>query len=159
MRTGVIQKQTSGGGRPLFKGMPVHCIMVHTYLGYKKGYDVHHKDENPLNNSLSNLMYLTHAEHRRLHDTELLHDETRLKRSAALKGKKHKKHKPFSEETRLKMSAAKKGKPTWNKGKTQSAEHKAKISAAMKGKPKSEETRLKMSAAKKAFYRRKSLSS
>lgn len=41
--------------------------MVHTYLGYKKGYDVHHLDENPWNNSFSNLVYLTHIEHQKLH--------------------------------------------------------------------------------------------
>ena len=84
------------------------------------GYDVHHKDENPLNNALSNLVYLSRSEHSRLHCTELLHDETRAKMSAAKKGK------PLSEEIR------------------------AKISASMKGKPKSDETRAKMSAAQRS---------
>jgi predicted GIY-YIG superfamily endonuclease len=68
-----------------------------------------------------------------------------------------------SEETRMKLSLAKRGKPSWNRGKTFSAEirarmsaatrgrilseaHKANISAATRGKRKSAETRAKMSA-------------
>lgn len=123
-------------GRPCFKGMAVHQIMAHTFLGYKPGYDVHHKDENKLNNALSNLIYLTRSKHCRLHATELLHDETRLKISAAKKGKH------LSEEIRAKMSAA-------QKGKILSAKHRARISAARIGKYLSEETRAKISASMK----------
>ncbi len=122
--TGEVQKVPLHQGRPRFKGMPVHQIMANTFFGYKLGYDVHHKDENPLNNSLSNLVYLTHSEHTKLHSTELLHNETRAKLSLALKGK------PFSDEHRAKLSTAMKGK---NKGKTLSDEHKAKMSASHKG--------------------------
>ena len=88
-QNGVVQKTYMISGRPIFKGIGIHCIMAHTFYGYKPGYDVHHLDENKLNNALSNLVYLTHGEHRRLH----------------AKGK------PKSEETKAKMSAAHKGKP------------------------------------------------
>lgn len=150
VKTGEVQPVRLSGGRPCFKKMTIHQIMVHTFFGYKLGYDVHHKDENPLNNTLSNLVYLTHSEHARLHSGELLHDETRAKLAAALKGKpksaetkvkiseglKGKKRKPLSEETRLKISEATKGKIAWNKGRHHSAETIAKISQAIKAKNK-----------------------
>lgn len=76
-------------GRPYFKRMLVHCIMCHTFYGYKTGYDVHHLDENKLNNALSNLVYLTHEEHIRLHHKDKQKsDETRAKISASMTGKK-----------------------------------------------------------------------
>lgn len=155
--TGEVQSVRLCGGRPCFRGKPVHQIMAHTFFGYKFGYDVHHIDENPLNNSLSNLMYLTHAEHCRLHHKELLHEETRAKLSLAFKGRH------FSEESRAKMSAAKKGKykgrhlseearlklSEFHKGKPLSAEHRAKLSTALKGKKFSAEYRAKLSQSHK----------
>lgn len=130
-KSGHVQSVKIYGDRPRFKRMPVQQIMAHTFYGYNPGYDVHHKDENPLNNSLSNLMYLTHSEHVRLHAGELRHDETRVKLSASHKGKQgYWKGKHLSEEIRLKMSESHKGK----KLKSLSEETKAKISAAMKGK-------------------------
>ena len=154
--TGEIQPVKLRRGRPMFKGMLVHQIMANTFYGFKPGYDVHHKDENTLNNSLSNLVYLSKSEHRRLHATELFHEETRVKLSASNKGKKRK---PFSEEHKAKISAAMKGKPKSEeakmklsavmKGKHLSEEHKAKISSFQKGRPKSEETKAKISASKK----------
>lgn len=57
-------------GRPMFKGIPVHQLMMHTFYGYKKGYDIHHLDENKLNNALSNLVYLTPSEHSHLHNSD-----------------------------------------------------------------------------------------
>lgn len=147
-KTGVVQKIYMHQGRPVFKRMGIHCIMAHTFYGYKQGYDVHHKDENKLNNALSNLVYLTKAEHSRLHATELLHKETRAKIASANKGKY------VSEETRIKISAALKGKQGyWKgkqgylKGKHLSVESKAKMSAAHKGKKLSEETKAKIRAA------------
>ena len=125
-KTGVVQKTHVHQGRKEFKKMPVHCIMAHTYFGYNPEYDVHHKDENKLNNSLSNLVYLTREEHSRLHR----------------KGKKGKKLGPFSEEHKAKLSASMKGKKL-------SEEHRAKIAASMKGKPKSEETRAKLAVVNK----------
>lgn len=91
-------------------------------------------DRNKLNNSLSNLVYLTRSEHSRLHAT----------------GKHH------SVETKQKMSASHKCKTSSNKGKKLYEEHKSKIRAnniGMLGKHHSAETREKMSAAKKGKHR------
>ena len=97
-------------GRPCFHCMAIHKIQVHTHLGYKKGFDIHHIDENKFNNSLSNLVYLTHSEHMKIHKT----------------GKKHPMYgKHHSEETKRKLSEAAKGKHF-------SDEHKRKISEAKK---------------------------
>ena len=65
-------------GRPVFKYMEIHRIQVHTYLGYKKGFDIHHLDENKLNNSLSNLVYLTKSEHAKIH-VKNMSEETKKK--------------------------------------------------------------------------------
>lgn len=51
-------------------GIPVHVIQINTWLGYMKGYTVHHKDRDKTNNSLCNLIYLTPNEHMRLHRIE-----------------------------------------------------------------------------------------
>ena len=99
-KTGEVQKTHVYKGRPIFRRMGVHCIMAHTFYGYKPGYDVHHKDENKLNNSLSNLMYLTKAEHSSLHKKgKHPSDESRAKMSAFQKGR------PKSEETKAKIRA------------------------------------------------------
>lgn len=127
--TAEIQPVKFCRGRLHFKGMSVHRIMAYTFFGYKPGFDVHHLDENKLNNSLSNLVYLTREEHARIHH----------------EGKK------FSEETKAKISAANKGN-SWNKGKHHSEETKAKMSATMKGKQKSEETKAKLSVANKGKH-------
>lgn len=105
------------------------------------------------------LIFLTPAEHGRLHMKDMhLSEETKRKISEAQKGKHHTEetrrkmseaHKNISEETRRKMSEA-------QKGRTLSDETRRKISEAMKGRPSwnkdkhhSEETRRKMSEAKK----------
>lgn len=129
-KTGEVQKTCIYRGRPMFRKMGVHCIMAHTFYGYNSGMDIHHLDENPLNNTLSNLVYLTHSEHTSLHfKGKHLSEGMKAKISAANKGKHR------SEETRLKISAAKKGK---------------------KRAPFSEETRLKMKiSALRRWSRRK----
>lgn len=76
--------------------------------------------------------------------------ETRAKIGAATKGNTYCQGRQISDETRNKMSAAHKGWVPWNKGKTLSNEHKAKMSVAAKNI--SEETRAKMSASQKARY-------
>lgn len=129
-QNGVVQETYLHHGRPVFKGMGIHCIMAHTFYGYRPGYDIHHLDENKLNNALSNLEYLSRSEHIRLHT----------------KGKEK------SDETRTKLSAALKGKTSWNKGKPFSEETKEKMSAAHKGKPMSEEIRVKISASCKGKH-------
>lgn len=121
--TGEVQKVPLHQGRPRFKGMYVHQIIAHTFYGYRQGYVVHHLDENPLNNVLSNLVYLSESEHKKIHwagDNNPA-KENRANISAANKGK------PLSEEHKEKISTA-------LKGKILSAETCAKISTALKGK-------------------------
>ena len=87
---GEIQKtKINERGRPCFNCMEIHRIQVHTHLGYKKDYDIHHIDENKLNNSLENLVYLTHSEHSKIHNKigKKLSEETKQKMRAANKGK------------------------------------------------------------------------
>jgi hypothetical protein len=70
-------------------------------------------------------------------------EETKLKISLARKGKpSSNKNKPLSEEHKQNISKS-------NIGKILSEEHKRKIAEALKGKPLSEETKLKMSLAQK----------
>ena len=79
------------------------------------------------NRKACELIFLTKAEHRRLHNTG-----------------KHR-----SEETRKKLSEAKKGENNPNFGKTRSEESRRKISESLKGRTFSEETRQKLSEAHK----------
>ena len=64
----------------------VHKLLYETFVGaIPKGYQIHHKDFNPLNNSLSNLQLLTKEQHHQLHaESEL----TKKKISNTMKGKK-----------------------------------------------------------------------
>ena len=102
---GEIQKTYIKGGRPHFKCYKVHEWQVHTHYGWKQGMDIHHIDENKMNNSLSNLVYLTHSEHSKIHKKGKHHsEETKLKIGEASKGRRH------SEETKRKISEASKGK-------------------------------------------------
>lgn len=67
------------------------------------------------NRKACELIFLTHAEHVRLHmKGRTFSEETRRKMSETRKGR------TFSEETRRKLSKANKGKPSPNKGKTTS---------------------------------------
>ena len=126
---GEIQKTYIKSGRPIFKGMFIHKIQVHTYVGFKEGFDIHHIDENKLNNSLSNLVYLTRSEHMKIHKKgKHYSEETKQKMSEAKKN--------ISEETKRKLSEARKGKH-------HSEETKLKMSEAKKNM--SEETKLKIS--------------
>ena len=140
---GEIQKIKIKDGRPYFKRHWVHQWQVHTHIGYKEGYDIHHLDENKMNNSLSNLVYLTHSEHAKIHNKigKKLSDETKRKLSEAKK--------QMSEETKRKISEARKGKH-------HSKETKRKMSESMKGekhplygKHHTEESKKKMSEANK----------
>ena len=89
------------------------------------------------------LIFLTDAEHRKLHMH--MSEETKRKLSDAAKN--------ISDETRRKMSEAKKGKTSPRKGETLSEETRKKMSESMKGKNKgkhlSAEHRRKMSEAHK----------
>ena len=115
---GEIQKTTiHKNGRPYFKRHAVHQWQVHTHLGYKKDYDIHHLDENKLNNSLSNLIYLTRSEHAKIHSNgKILSEETKKKIGEAKKGNKYMLGKHHTEETKQKMREAMKGKIWINNG-------------------------------------------
>ena len=107
---GEIQKTHILNGRPYFKSMAIHKIQAHTHYGYKKDYAIHHLDENKMNNSIENLVYLTHSEHAKIHGKNMS-EETKQKLSKSHKGK------TLSEETKQKLSKSHKGKTSSNKGK------------------------------------------
>ena len=86
------------------------------------------------NRKACELIFLTHAEHMRLHwKGKSLTDEHKRKLSASMKGKN-------------------KGKPSSRKGVTISEETKKKISESLKGKVRSEEFRRKISEALKGHH-------
>ena len=112
------------------------------------------------NRKACELIFLTPAEHKRLHNVNKS-DETRRKMSESLKGHK------CNEETKRKISDANKGKirseeqrnniSTSLKGRTLSEEHRRKIGEASKGRKYtlSEETRKKMSEVRKKYLAKK----
>ena len=157
-----IQKTKIRDGRPYFKGHGLHEWQVHTYLEYKKGFDIHHLDENKLNNSLSNLVYLTHSEHITLHKKgKTLSEEIKQKISEAKKGERNGMYgKHHSLETKKKMSEAKKGERNGMYGKHLSSEAKKKLSEVNKGelnpfygKTHSNESKRKISDSLKGKYK------
>lgn len=102
-------------GRLYFRSVKVHMIQIWTNFGYRdtKKWAIHHLDENPLNNSLDNLIFMTRSEHMRLHKNHSGHhhsEESKAKMSIAHKGYL------VSAETKSKMSIAHKGKNNWSKG-------------------------------------------
>ncbi len=147
--------------------MMVHRIMANTYFGYSTD-DVHHIDENPQNNALVNLKYLSHSEHMsetnkgRKHSEESKNEMSkshsgennpmygrtgekapmygRTGEKAPMYGKKH------SNETKQKISEA-------NKGKKFSEDYKQKLSDSRKGRKLSDETKQKISEANKGKTR------
>ena len=131
---GEVQKTSiHKDGRPYFKCMAIHKIQVHTHIGYKLGMDIHHLDHNKMNNTLSNLVYLTRSEHMKIHgETRVFSEETKRKISESERGRK------VSEETKQKMSEAHKGKNAGEKhylyGKHISTDTKRKLSETLKGK-------------------------
>jgi hypothetical protein len=56
----------------VFEPERVHRLVAITWLkdGYRKGSDVHHKDNDKLNNRVDNLEWLTNSEHMRAHDVQ-----------------------------------------------------------------------------------------
>ena len=93
----------------------VSHIVWHAATGYwpRLPEMIHHIDENPSNNELSNLRLMTISEHISLHHTGKIYtEESKAKMSAAKTGTTH------SEKTKAKMSASHLGKYTgessWN---------------------------------------------
>ena len=95
---GEIQKTTIyKNGREYFKQIPVYRILIYTLFGYKQEYVIHHIDNNKLNNSLSNLAYISRKEHTSIHW-------------------KNKKRGPFSNEHKQKLHKKHIGfNPVWTK--------------------------------------------
>lgn len=107
---GVEQKQKFYQRYYHFKGKHVHVLMAHSFFEYKPGFEIHHKNFDKLDNRLENLMYLSKAEHLRLHKIgnknmlgKKLSPETKQKIGSAQKGKKHRLGKKHSPETIQKM--------------------------------------------------------
>lgn len=92
-----------GGKRPLFKKVHVHKIQMWTKYGWRDGniWAIHHLNENPFDNRLENLVYLTRSEHTTLHNK---------RKSPPMSGKKH------SLKTKKKMSKSQKGRTWFNDG-------------------------------------------
>lgn len=67
---GVEQEQHIRSSSPyyFFKSGEVHQMMIHSFYGYKKGFDVHHLNQVKTDNRLENLVYLTREEHTKLHN-------------------------------------------------------------------------------------------
>lgn len=116
-RNGVIQKQKFYKGRLLFKKQYIHKIIMYTYNGYRDGkiWAIHHIDENPQNNKLENLVYLTHSEHNSLHKKGKRLSEEH-KKHVSENHKKYWSGKHFSEEHRRKISEGNYGKIWVNNG-------------------------------------------
>lgn len=112
--SGDIQATKIIKSREVFKGICVHQIQMYTKRGYMDGMVIHHIDQNPLNNTLSNLVYLTQSVHVSIHNKDK-------------KGFKH------SEKTKEMYRKTRNGQPSPNKGKKLSIEHKKKLSIACKG--------------------------
>jgi len=99
--------------------IPFHKLVWNLYHPtdkWQKGFDIHHLDENPLNNSPFNLIKLTRSDHMQYHNLcKHVSKETRQKLSIAKTGENHPNYgmigekspnygKHRSEETRQKMS-------------------------------------------------------
>lgn len=80
----------------------------------------------------------------------IVNDETKLRISKSLKGKKKK---PMSEETKLKISQKKKGLTSPNKGNKYSDEKKRQMSESKIGKKRSEKDKLILSESKKVIWK------
>lgn len=61
MGKGYAQVGLSKNGKS--KRFSVHTLVIESFIGSKpNGYQVHHLDNNPLNNNISNLIYVTHSQ-------------------------------------------------------------------------------------------------
>lgn len=141
-------------GRNYINGQPLtHFVWNHYHPDdpWRKGFVVHHKDEDTLNDHISNLELLTISAHITFHRLNLS-EETRQKMSMSQKGNKNSLGKTWSKESKAKMSerVKKEGHPLW--GKHHSEETKQKMSLSMTkdknpfyGKKHSEESRKRMS--------------
>lgn len=118
-KEGEVQKISYYRKRPHFKSTAIHKIQMWTKYGWRdtKTWTIHHIDENPLNNAISNLVFMTRSEHMSIHFKNKSWNKGHV---AWNNGKK------MSEEFRKKISEI-------CLGKTLSEEHKKKISDSHKG--------------------------
>ena len=123
-------KQKKIGGKVIAE----HRLIWKRYFGeIPKGYEIHHKDENKLNNSIENLQLVTRKEHIHIH-------ELGQKNKIRIRGSKHPAElkKKISEGVKkhLPRTHFKKGNTPWNKGKKGLQKHnketKKRISEKMK---------------------------
>lgn len=97
------------------------------------GYIIHHDDENPLNDHISNLKKMTNAEHTSLHHSNPP-EIVRKRMSERIKGEKNPMFgRHHSEETRRVQSEAQKGEKGHNYGKRPPQDVRTKISESLKG--------------------------
>jgi intein/homing endonuclease len=108
----------------------IHKLVANELLERKKGEVVHHKDNNPLNNSLDNLSLETHNSHARKHNFESHDttkyfpewtDELRKERSRKMLGTKHPNQRKTDKKQRVPLT-----------DKKLSEEHKRKIAEGHK---------------------------
>lgn len=104
---GNIQETYIHQGRPTFKKIHVHRYVMHSFKGYQEGMEIHHLNSDKLDNRLENLVYLTKAEHTKLHMeqmTDIQKKKIGSKISKALIGK------PRPLEVRQKIAKSSLGK-------------------------------------------------
>lgn len=121
-------------GRRYFGCYPIYTLVWEAFNGpIPKGYVIHHKDHNKLNDRLDNLQLMTNGEHTKHHHTnKIVTEEVKQHMSEAQKGKF------ISEETKQKLREANIGKKHSEetkqkmRGRKFSEEHKRKISESVK---------------------------
>ena len=107
------------------KQFKVHELVANSFIPNPNNKEaIHHIDGNKLNNSVSNLMWVTNEEHSAMHRDRtsrvyVYTEETRKKMSISAKNKP-----PMSDETKRKISEARKGVPQTESHKRNRAEGK-----------------------------------
>lgn len=109
------QKTSIHQGRPEFKKMAIHRLVMYSFIGYHEGMDIHHLNEDKFDNRLANLVYLTRAEHMSYHAANR-NEETKNKLKNANLGEKNPMY----------------GKAPWNKGKKVILSEESRISLSSK---------------------------
>ena len=125
------------------RGKYLHRLIFEDFYGeIPKGFFVHHKNENPLDNCILNLQLLRNKDHSALHKPS---EETKRKMSEAQKGEKswiYGKH--HSNETKQKIREANQGENCYWYGKQRSEETKQKISESKQGTTLTDDHKLKI---------------
>lgn len=121
-------------GRHILCGRRLYYFVWELFNGpVPKGYVIHHKDHNKLNDALNNLELLTEFEHKSIHGKEkIFTEEYRKKISVALKGKKYKTDKKIKEKRtkeEINASISSTVKTLWS-----NPEYREKVLSSRKGK-------------------------